>query len=67
VGKAALEGRPGVLSVGRGWLGWSEVNPVVYQPEKTSVERMEEWLREAGTYIRTVQDPVRKNGKGGNR
>jgi hypothetical protein len=59
VGKAALEGRPGVLSVGKGWLGRSEINTVIYQPGKVSVESMEKWLREAGTYIRTVQDPVR--------
>lgn len=59
MGKAALEGRPGILSVGKGWLGRSEINTVVYQPGNVSVERMEEWLMEAGTYIRTVQDPVR--------
>jgi len=59
VGAAALEGQPGVLSVEKGWRGTSEVNRVVYDPDKVTVEQMEGWLRKAGTYIRTVQEPVR--------
>jgi hypothetical protein len=41
VGAAALEGRSGVLSVEKGWRGASEVNRVVYDPEKVTVEQME--------------------------
>jgi hypothetical protein len=58
VGAAALEGRPGVLSVEKGWRGTSEVNRVVYDPEKVTVEQMEGWLRQAGTYVGTVREPA---------
>jgi hypothetical protein len=54
-GAAALEGRPGVLSVEKGWRGTSEVNRVVYDPDRVTVEQMEGWLRKAGTYVGTVR------------
>jgi len=60
VGAAALEGRPGVISVEKGWQGFHEVNRVVYDPKKVTVEQMEEWLRQAGTYIRILQYPANK-------
>ena len=63
MGAAALEGRPGVLSVEKGWRGASEVNRVVYNPEEVTVAQMEGWLRKAGTYLRTVREPVAANPK----
>jgi hypothetical protein len=60
VGAAALDGRPGVISVEKGWRGFHEVNRVVYDPKKVTVEQMKEWLRQAGTYIRTLQYPSNK-------
>lgn len=55
VGVYALEGRSGVLSVKRGWRGSNEINTVLYDPEKTTVEKMEELLKKSGTYIKTLQ------------
>lgn len=57
VGADALEGRPGVLAVERGWRGFREVDRVVYDPRQVTVEQMEGWLREAGTYVRTITEP----------
>jgi len=54
VGVAALEGQPGILSVEKGWRRFKEVNRVVYDPAKISIERMEQHLREAGTYRATI-------------
>jgi hypothetical protein len=56
VGAAALEGRPGIIDVKKGWLGASEVDRVEYDPNKVAIEQMEIWLRDAGTYIRTVRN-----------
>ena len=56
VGKAALEGRPGVKSVESGWHKFREVNRVVYDPKKTTLQQMERWLKDTGTYIDTVID-----------
>jgi len=65
VGAAALEGRPGVKSVTKGWHGLSEVNHVEFDPEKVTVEQMIEWLKRAGTYIRTISRPDEEgNAKG---
>ena len=57
MGAYALEGRSGVLSVKRGWRGSSEINRVIFDPEKTDVGKMEKLLKKSGTYIRTVRDP----------
>ena len=54
VGAAALEGRPGILVVERGWQGHFEVNRVDYDPTKVSIGQMEGWLKEVGTYIKTI-------------
>jgi len=68
VGIDALEGRPGVKSVTKGWQGLSEVNHVVYDSEEVTVEQLIEWLEQSGTYIRTIapagSKPIRtKSGK----
>jgi len=41
--------------VKRGWRGSNEINTVLYDPEKTTVEKMEELLKKSGTYIKTLQ------------
>ena len=51
------------MSVKRGWLGLSEVNRVVYDPAKTTIAQLVEWLKEAGTYIRTVPEPTNDDGQ----
>jgi len=55
VGAGSLEGRPGVLAVERGWRGFHEVDRVLYDPQQVTVEQMEEWLKEADTYVRTIK------------
>jgi hypothetical protein len=56
VGKAALEGLPGVSKVTRGWRGFVEINTVWYDPSAITVEAMEEALKKAGTYRKTFRD-----------
>lgn len=51
---AALEGQPGVLRVTKGWRGRSEINSVVYDPQKTTLRQLEDKLKEAGTHLKTV-------------
>ena len=51
VGASALQGRPGILSVQKGWHDGKEVNKVVFDPQKVSVPSMEAWLKSAGTFI----------------
>jgi hypothetical protein len=63
VGKAALAGQPGIISIHNGWLGGKEVNRVVYDSDLTSIEQMESLLKGAGTYIKTVQELPRGNKK----
>lgn len=43
----------------RGWQGRREVNRVDYDPGQVTLEQLEAWLREAGTYIRTL-DPNKR-------
>ena len=57
MGVDVLEGRFGVLSVERGWRGFSEINRVTYDPGKTDVQKIEALLKRSGTYIRTVEEP----------
>jgi len=35
--------------------GRREINRVVYNPGKTTLEQLEQWLRDADTYIRTLE------------
>jgi hypothetical protein len=51
VGKAALEGRPGVKKVTRGFRGLREINTVTYDPAVITVDEMGEQLRRAKTFI----------------
>lgn len=43
----------GVKSVTKGWRGFMEINTVVYDPSRITVERMEDALKKAGTYRKT--------------
>ena len=38
----------------RGWRGSSEINRVVCDADQVGPAQLETWLRESGTYIRTV-------------
>jgi hypothetical protein len=60
VGAQALENRPGVISVKRGWLGFREVDRVRYDPRQVSREQLENWLRQDDTYVETVREPGRE-------
>jgi hypothetical protein len=53
VGASALKGKPGVISVSKGWQGGREVNRVSYDPQQVTIDEMEAWLKHAGTYIGT--------------
>ena len=55
VGEHALKDQPGVISVEPGWRDFREVDRVVYDPDKISVEQMEDILRKADTYVGTVE------------
>jgi copper chaperone CopZ len=50
VGKAALEGLNGVISVSRGFSGFREINTVTYDSTVINRERMVSALKKAGTY-----------------
>lgn len=54
MGKAALDGQTGVVSVEKGWQNMREVNRVVYDPEKTDLRELENNLKKSGTYIDTI-------------
>ena len=58
VGDSALKGVPGVISVEKGWLNFKEINRVVYDPNKISVQQMENRLKKSGTYLGTATEPV---------
>ena len=38
----------------------SEVNHVAYDPEEVTVEQLIVWLKESGTYIRTISDTAKE-------
>jgi hypothetical protein len=56
VGKAALEGLKGVKKVTKGWRGFMEINTVTYDRTVISIEEMEDVLRKARTYRKTVTE-----------
>jgi hypothetical protein len=43
-----------VINVEKGWRGFSEIDRVTYDSEQINVKQMENLLKRAGTYIRTV-------------
>ena len=58
VGIAVLKDKPGVVDVKRTWRDLEETNIVIYDPEQIDVDQLESWLRESGTYIRTLSEPA---------
>ncbi len=55
VGANALIDKPGVISVERGWSGAREVDRIVFNPATVSLEQLEAWLKEADTYVSTLE------------
>ena len=55
MGKAALEGLPGVKSVERGFRNAQEVNTVYYDPALITIADMEAALKKAGTHRGTIK------------
>lgn len=56
MGEAALEGRPGVIDVEKGWQGRSEINRVIFDNEKVDIDQLEDWIKASGTYLSTVSE-----------
>lgn len=42
--------------VTKGWRGFMEINTVVYDKSRITVQQMEEALKKAGTYRKTFRD-----------
>ena len=57
VGKAALEGLPGIIKVTSGWHRFREVNTVDYNPAAISPDQMVRALKDAGTYAGIAKWP----------
>jgi hypothetical protein len=55
VGKAALEGLPGVLSVTSGFHHGREINTIRYHPDRIKPQDMIEALKKAGTFSGIVE------------
>ena len=51
VGKAALDGLQGVYKVEKGFRGSEEINTVHYDPDLITVEKMQDALKAADTYV----------------
>ena len=51
VGKATLEGLAGVHKVEKGFRGSKEVNTVYFDPDLITIEKMQDALKEAETYV----------------
>ena len=54
MGKAALEGLAGVHKVEKGFRGSKEINTVYFDPDLITIEKMQDALKEAGTYLGTL-------------
>lgn len=54
VGAGALKDLPGVIRIEKGFRHFREVDKVYYDPSQTTVDRMEEVLKRAGTYRETI-------------
>jgi hypothetical protein len=58
VGANALSGKSGIISVERGWSGAREVDRVVYNPQAVTLWQLENWLKEADTYVSTLEAEI---------
>jgi hypothetical protein len=63
VGASALDGKPGVVSVERGWSGAREVDRVVYDPKQVSLGQLENWLKAADTYVSTLESATNETSE----
>jgi hypothetical protein len=43
-------------------LEFQEINRVFYDPEKVNIEKMVEWLKDAGTYQKTLTNKMADKG-----
>lgn len=55
VGVSALSSKPGVISVEPGWSGAREVDRVIFNPRQVTVTQLENWLKQADTYVSTLE------------
>jgi copper chaperone CopZ len=55
VGKAALEGLPGIKQVTRGWHNFREINTVTYDTGIVTPDDMIAALKRAGTFRGVVE------------
>ena len=51
MGKATLEGLAGVHKVEKSFRGSKEINTVYFDPDLITIEKMQDALKEAGTYV----------------
>jgi len=56
-----------VIKIEKGWRGFSEIDRVTYDVDKTNLHQLENLLKKAGTYIRTVPPDKQPVGPDGNR
>lgn len=56
VGQDALEGLKGIKKVDKGFHDSKEINTVYYDSEMVTIQEMETALKEAGTYVGTVDE-----------
>ena len=54
VGKAALDGLQGVHQVEKGFRGFKEINTVHYDSDLIAIEKMQDALKAADTYVGTL-------------
>ncbi len=55
MGKAALDGLQGVYKVEKGFRGSEEINTVHYDPDLITVDKMQDVLKAADTYVGTLE------------
>ena len=61
VGASALDGLPGIISIEKGWNNFKEINRSVYDPDKITVNQLEDRLKKSGTYLGPVAEPIQGN------
>ncbi len=54
-GAKALKGMPGVIRIEKGRRNFQEIDTVYFDPTMTTIETMENVLKQAGTYRETIR------------
>ena len=54
-----MERLEGVKKVEKGFYKSMEINTVYYDPSKITTEEMENALKKAGTYKKTLKEPIK--------